>query len=189
MGRTLIVFVVVCLCLETVLPCAEGSFRVTEKGTRVWTAPGGGWEVLTRFMKRDMSEIARFLEGKPSDVDAARLYEVMVNEPGVWMGFSIKFVRVQRVVFTKSTKVVLIDREGKRYESEGCFFSPDLMQTQVYDSRKMNVVVSTKTVQRHPKHGLPMMDTKFRDGTFRLKDIVEFEVVGAIEDTVQRATQ
>lgn len=181
-------------CLSAVFACAglfpypgtsQATFRVTERGTSVWLAPSEGWEVLTRFETRDMSKIEKFLENKPPELDAARLYELMVNEPGTWMGFSIKLGRVQKIVFTKNTKVVLIDREGRRFESEGCFFSPDVMQTRVYDSRKMNIVVSKKTVQCHPKHGLLMMDVKFPAEAFRANDLVEFEIVGAIEDTTQ----
>jgi len=163
----------------------EAAFRVTERGTSVWTAPSGGWEVLTRFEIRDMSKIKQFLDDKPPEVDAARLYEVMANEPGIWMGFSIRFGRVQRIVFTKSSKVVLIDKAGNRFESDGCFFSPDVMQTRVYDSRKTNVVVSKKSVQRHPKHGLTMMDVKFPAGSFAARDLIRFEIINVIEDTTQ----
>ena len=175
--------------LAIVAPCGDAAFRVTDDGVRVWEAPSGGWKVATRFVTRDLGEIERFMENKPLGAEAGKMFEVMVAERGVWMGFSIRFGRVQKVVFTKSTKVVLIDKAGKRYDSDGCFFFPDVVQSRLLDSRKMAVIVSNKTVLCHRKSGQPMMDVRFHDGEFRLKDLVEFEVVGAVEDTSQVATQ
>ena len=63
------------------------------------------------------------------------------------------------------------------------------MQTSVYDSRKAPVVVSRRSVWCNSKHGLPVMDVKFRSGEFELKDLVEFEVVGAVEDTLPQAAE
>jgi hypothetical protein len=168
---------------------SEARSYVSPKGVKVWEAPGAGWELRTNFVTRDLRDIERFMEGKPPDVEAGKLFEVMLAEGGVWMGFSVKFCGVEKVVFTKGTKIVLIDRDGKRYESDGCLFSANVMQTQVYDTRKMNVVVTNKTVFCNSKTGLPLVNVKFRDGEFRLKDLVEFEVVGAVGDTSQRATQ
>jgi len=172
-----------------VVLCCEAGFRVTDKGVKVWSAPSGGWEVATRFMTRDLGELEKFMENKPPAVETGKLFEVMLAERGVWMGFSVRLGRVQKVIFTKNTKVVLIDKDGKRYESDGCLFYPDVVQSSVCDSRKVPVVVSDKTVLCHRKTGLPMMEVKFPDGAFRLKELVEFEVVGAVEDTLQRATQ
>jgi hypothetical protein len=170
-------------------PCSDAAFQVTDDGVRVWEAPSGGWKVGTKFVTRDLGELEKFMENKPPGVEAGKVFEVMLAERGVWMGFSIRFGRVQKVVFTKSTKVVLIDKGGKRYESDGCLFFPDVVQSRVYDSRKMAVVVTSKSVLCNRKTGLPIMNVRFRDGEFRLNDLVEFEVVGAVEDTSQRGTQ
>jgi hypothetical protein len=161
----------------------DARFYVSEKGTKVWESPSGGWKVLTRFVTRDLGRVERFMENKPPEVEAGRMFELILRERGVWMGFSIQLDRVQRVVFTKSTRVVLIDKEGKRYESDGCFFYPDAVQSCVYDSRRAPIVVTMKSVVIYPKSGLPLMEVRFPEGAFRLKDLVEFEVVGAVEDT------
>ena len=182
--------VLICsLVLCGVVLCADAAFQVTKDGVTVWEAPSGGWKMGTKFMTRDLGALERFMENKPPEVEAGKVFEVMLAERGVWMGFSIKLGRVQKVVFNKSTKVVLIDKAGKRYESDGCFFYPDVMQTRVYDSRRMAVIVSDKTVLCDRRSGQPMIEVRFRDGEFRLKDLVEFEVVGAVEDTAQRVTR
>ena len=183
-----LVLIVVCL-MVLWAPCGDARFYVSEKGTKVWESPSGGWKVLTRFVTRDLGRVERFMENKPPEVEAGRMFELILRERGVWMGFSIKFGRVQRVVFTKSTKVVLIDKEGKRYESDGCFFSADAVQSRVYDSRKMAVIVTNKSVSHGRQSGQPLMEVRFPEGAFRLKDLVEFEVVGAVEDTLERSVQ
>jgi hypothetical protein len=194
MKKWLGVFLVAVWLVMALVLCSEGAasdgrFYISPKGVRVWEAPGAGWELRTNFVVRDLRDIEEFMSNKPPEVAAGRLFEVMLAERGVWMGFSVKFCGVDRVVFTKGTKIVLIDKDGKRYESDGCFFTPDVMQTQVYDTRKMTVIVTKKTVFCHSKTGLPLVDVKFHDGEFRLKDLVEFEVVGVIGDTLQRAAQ
>jgi hypothetical protein len=180
--------------VTALLLCSEGAvgdgrFYVSPKGVRVWEAPGAGWELRTNFVTRDLRDIEEFMSNKPPEVEAGKLFEVMLAEHGVWMGFTVKFGRVRRVVFTKGTKIVLIDKDGKRYESDGCLFSADVMQTRVYDTRKMSVVVTEKSVFCMSKTGFPLVNVRFHDGEFRLKDLVEFEVVGVIGDTLQRATQ
>ena len=177
------------LVVASLARCGDAAFRVTDDGVRVWEAPSGGWKVGTKFVTRDLGELEKYMENKPAGVEAGKVFEVMLAERGVWMGFSIRFGRVQKVVFTKSTKVVLVDKEGKRYESDGCLFFPDVVQSRVYDSRKMAVVVTSKSVLCNRKTGLPIMNVRFRDGEFRLKDLVEFEVVGAVEDTLERSVQ
>jgi len=175
--------------LGLLVPCGDAAFQVTKDGVYVWEAPSGGWKVATCFVTRDLGRLERFMENKPPEVEAGRMFELILRERGVWMGFSIKFGRVQKLVFTKSTRVVLIDKAGKRYESDECFFYPDGLQSRVYDSRKAPIVVTMKSVAINPKSGLPLMEVRFPDGAFRLKDLVEFEVVGAVEDTSQVATQ
>ena len=172
-----------------VVLCADAGFYVAKDGVKVWEAPSGGWSMATNFMTRDLGALENFMENKPPDVQAGKVFELMLAERGVWMGFGIKFGRVQRLVFTKSTKVVVIDKAGKRYESDGCLFYPDVIQSSVLDSRKMAVIVSSKTVLCSRKNGRPLMEVRFPEGAFRLKDLVEFEVVGAVEDTTQRAAK
>jgi len=189
MRRMGLVLIVAPLVVASLARCGDAAFRVTDDGVRVWEAPSGGWKVGTKFVTRDLGELEKYMENKPAGVEAGKVFEVMLAERGVWMGFSIRFGRVQKVVFTKSTKVVLVDKEGKRHESDGCLFSADVMQSCVYDTRKMSVVVTEKSVFCMSKTGFPLVNVRFRDGAFRLEDLVEFEVVGAVEDTVQRATQ
>jgi hypothetical protein len=174
--------------VSAVVPPGVGGFRKTDKGVGIWEAPGGGWKV-GGFGTYRMDMIEKIVELKPPEVEAAKFYEAMVNEPGEWLGFVIKFGAVQKVVFTKNTKIVLIDKAGKRYDSEGCFFWPDKLQTQLYDTRRMVVVVTKTTVRYDEKDGVLVGAAKFARGSFRLKDIVEFEVVGAIEDTVHGKTK
>jgi len=162
------------------VPCGEGGFRVDERGNGIWEASGGGWQVFGIGVW-PMNDIVRVVDLKPREADAARLYEVIVDEPGEWFAFGIKFGAAERVVWTKSTKIVLTDKQGKHYESEACFFYPDKMQTQVYDCRKMNVVVTPKTVYCNPKRELAVVAVKFALGSVRRKDVVKFEVVGAVE--------
>ncbi|MCX5800008.1 MAG: hypothetical protein NTX17_01265 [Candidatus Eisenbacteria bacterium] len=182
------VLIVVCL-MVLWAPCGDGGFRVGEKGAVVWMAGGGGWEMYSEFKAWRLVRLADVLSKIPAGVEAAKMYGVMVAEPGVWLGFSIKFGAVEKVVFTKSTRIVLIDKGGKRYESEACLFTPDLMQTEVYDARKKPVVVTRKSVWSKEDAGRPCGVVKFAEGSFRMEDIVEFEVVGAIEDTTYRETR
>ena len=176
------VFLIVCVLVCTVGVAGEGRFYVTDKGAKVWEAPSGGWKVGGIGTPRmDMVEWA--IAKRPLEVEALKVWEVMVREPGEWLSFGIKFGTVQKVVFTKNTRIVLVDKEGKRYESEACLFWPDEMQTQVYDARKAPVVVTKKSVYCRPVDGTACIKAKFARGSFSLKDIVEFEVMGAIEDT------
>jgi len=194
MNKRLGVFMVAVWLVTALVLCSEGAaadgrFYVSPKGVRVWEAPGAGWELRTNFVVRDLRDIEEFMSNKPAGLQAGKLFEAMLVEGGLWMGFTVKFGRVRRVVFTKGAKVVLVDKEGKRHESDGCLFSADVMQSCVYDTRKMSVVVTEKSVFCMSKTGFPLVNVRFRDGAFRLEDLVEFEVVGAVEDTVQRATQ
>jgi hypothetical protein len=97
--------------------------------------------------------------------------------------------RVERVVFTRSTKFVLTDKDGKRVESEAIVFWSDLLQTSLYDSRKMAIVVTKTSVWCNPGNGYPSGLVKFPLGSIELKNIANFEVVGAIVDTLQRAAK
>jgi len=187
--RKALVVVVLCVCLVILLVgCCEGGFRVSDKGVMVWTAPGGGWEVLgcRPYTGGDM---AGMLEKRPPGAPVMKMYERIVNEKGEWLSFGVRFISVRKVVFTKGTKIVLIDREGKRVESETICFWKDLVQTEVYDASERPVVVTSKSVRCVKGSDRPVGAVKFAAGSFRLKDIVEFEVVGAVEDTVQGAVK
>lgn len=163
----------------------ESRFYVTDRGAKMWEAPSGGWKLCG--IGRERTDVIQWaIERKPPGVEELKGWEVMVREPGEWLAFGVKFGRVQRLVFTKHTKIVLIDTEGHRYESEACLFWPDEWQTQVYDARKMAVVVTNKTIYCRPLDGTACLKAKFARGSFQLKDIAEFEVVGAIEDTLQQ---
>jgi hypothetical protein len=119
---------------------------------------------------------------KPPDLDGLKMYEMEVREPAVYLGFQVVFRSLQKVVFTKSTKIVLTDKKGKRIESEAIFFCPDYLQTSLYDSRRMPVVVTRSSVWCNPENGCPGGFVKFPAGSIELKNIASFEVVGAVED-------
>ena len=112
------VFVV---CSEGV--AGDGRFYVSPKGVRVWEAPGAGWELRTNFVTRDLRDIEEFMSDKPAGLEAGKLFEAMLAEGGVWMGFTVKFGRVRRVVFTKGAKVVLVDKEVTLC-SDGNYLTP-----------------------------------------------------------------
>jgi hypothetical protein len=154
----------------------------------IWFAADSAWAVggFGRLRPGFCEEI---MARKPAEIDGLKAYELQLQEPGEWLGFSIGFRRVEKVVFTKSTKIVLIDKDGKRIESEAIVFYPDLLQTSLYDSRKMAIVVTKSSVWCNPKNDSPSGFVKFPLGSIELKNIASFEVVGAIVDTLQRATK
>jgi hypothetical protein len=174
--------------LAILVPCGEGGFHVNKWGTMIWSSPDSSW-CVAGFGQGRACDLIELLRSKPAGAEVLKLYEAEVNEPGEWLGFSVVLVGVERVVFTKRTKIVLIDRGGKRVESEACLFPADRMQTRVYDTRRESVVISKRTVWCRSEDGLPSGMAKFPAGSFRLKDIVEFEVVGAIVDTLERSVQ
>jgi hypothetical protein len=165
----------------------EGRFYVTKKGVKVWESPSGGWSVATMFKTRDLRDVEEFMAKMPAGAAGLEVFKLMLTERGTWMGFGVWFGRVERVVFTKNTKVVLIDKAGGRYESDGIFFYPDLMQTSLYDSRKSPVVVSQNSVMCHSKSDVAIMEVRFAGDGLPLKEVVTFEVIGAIEDSTKAA--
>jgi hypothetical protein len=154
----------------------------------VWYAADSSWAV-GGFGKLRPGLLEEIMAKKPAELDGLKMYEMEVREPGVYLGFAVSFRRVQKVVFTKSTKFVLTDKKGERIESEAIFFCPDYLQTQLYDSRKMPVVVTKSSVWCNPKTGDPSGWVKLPAGRIELKGISSFEVVGAIVDTLQRAAK
>jgi hypothetical protein len=159
-----------------------------ETPPHIWFAPDSAWAVAG-FGQLKPGFAERIMSKKPPELDGLKMYEMEVKELGVYLGFRVGLRRVEKVVFTKSTKFVLTDKDGKRIESEAIFFYPDLLETSLYDSRKMAVVVTKSSVWCHPKDGTPCGVVKFPAGSIELENIASFEVVGAIVDTLQRATK
>jgi hypothetical protein len=158
------------------------------KAPHVWWAADSSWAV-GGFGKLRPGLAEEIMAKKPPELDGLKGYELELNEPGEWLGFGVWLKRVEKVVFTKSTKFVLIDKDGKHVESEAIVFYPDLVQTSLYDSRKMAVVVTKTSVWCYPETGYPSGKVKFPVGSIELKNIASFEVVGAVADTLQRAAK
>ncbi|MCX5800785.1 MAG: hypothetical protein NTX17_05290 [Candidatus Eisenbacteria bacterium] len=166
---------------------SQGKCEARKQGNalHVWWAPDSSWAVAG-FGQLKPGFAERMMEKKPPELDGLKMYEMVVKEPGLYLGFRVGLKRVEKVVFTRSTKLVLTDKEGKRIESEGIFFYPDLMQTSLYDARKMVVVVTKCSVWCHPKDGSPCGWVKFGAGSIDVRNIAGFEVVGAVVDTLER---
>lgn len=126
------------------------------------------------------------MDKKPSGLDGLKIYEMEITQPAVYLGIAVGLKKINKVVFTKNTKLVLTDKKGKRIESEAIFFCPDYLQTQLYDSRKMAIAVTKSSVWCNPKTGDPSGWVKFPAGSIEVGNIASFEVVGAIVDTQQR---
>jgi hypothetical protein len=133
--------------------------------------------------------LEEILSKKPADLDGLKAYGLQAREPGEWWGFSVGLKKVERVVFTKSTRFVVMGKDGKRVESEAIVFYPDLLQTSLYDSRKAAIVVTKRSVWCNPSSGDPSGHVKFPRGSIELKNVVSFEVVGAIVDTTERVAK
>ena len=174
--------------LAILVPCGEAGFRVNKHGTMIWWPPDSSW-CVAGFGHPDPGDLVQLLDSRPPGVECLKMYEAIEYEGGQWLGFGVLPISVDRVVFTKGTKIVLTDKSGKRIQSEGCLFPADEMQTRVYDTRREVVVISKRTVWCSKKEGVPSGAAKFPAGSFRFKDIVSFEVVGAIVDTTERATK
>jgi len=151
-----------------------------------WIAPDSSWAV-GGFGEGRPGLLEELMAKKPSELDGLKAVELLLNEPGVWLGFGVAFRTIDRVVFTKSTKFVLTDKLGRRVESEALVFYPDVLQTRVFDSRKTAIVVTKTSVWCNPNNGYPSGLVKFPAGSIELKDIASFEVVGAVADTAQQA--
>jgi len=165
--------------------CVAGKKELPQ---HVWAAGDSAW-VVVGFGKLRPGLAEEILSKKPAEVDGLKGYELEVKEPGEWLGFGVWLKRVEKVVFTKSTKFVLTDKEGRRIESEAIVFWPDQLQTRLYDSRKMAIVVTKNSVWRYEKTGALCGVAKFPAGSIELKNIAGFEVVGAIVDTLQRSAK
>jgi len=174
--------------LAIVAPPDECEAAKKELPQQVWVAPDSAW-VVVGFGKLRPGLAEDMMLKKPAGLDGLKGYELELKEPGEWLGFGVWLKRVERVTFTKGTKFVVRDKNGKRVESEAIVFWPDEMQTRLYDSRKMPVVVTKSSVWRYEKTGALCGVVKFAAGSIELKNIASFEVVGAVADTMQRAAK
>jgi len=177
----------ICVFLCSIVLRGEVEAKKGGQRTIVWWAPDSSWAV-GGFGKLRPGLLEQILAAKPADFDGAKLYELQANEPGEWLGFCVELEKVDRVVFTKDTKFVLTDKAGRRVESEAIVFSPDLLETQVYDARRTPVVVSQKSVWCGCIGGMPTGRVKFPLGSIKREDIVSFEVVGAVEQSSKGGT-
>jgi hypothetical protein len=188
MRRTGLLLFLSPLLVASLVSWCDAGFHVTDKGVLVWEAPSEGWKV-GGVWSWPMDKVHWLVENKPADVEGLKLFALMDGEPGEWLTFRVKFGRVQRVVFTRNTKIVVLDRKGKRYESEACFFYPDQFQTELYDTRRMAVVVTRHSVYCFPRDSTAGFTAKFAEGSIRSKDVVEFEVMGVVEDSTYQDVQ
>jgi len=170
------------------VPCAICEAAKKKPFPYIWWAPDSSWAV-GGFGSLRPGLLEEIMDKKPSELEGLKAYELQLKEPGVWLGFSVGLRKVEKVVFTRSTKFVLTDKTGKRIESETIVCYPDLLQTSLYDSRKMAIVVTQSSVWCNPNNKSPSGFVKFPAGSIQLKDIASFEVVGAVADTAQRATK
>ena len=183
MFRVLSGVMVISLCLCGVPACRDCEASKRDAPPHVWWAPDSSWAV-GGFGKLRPGFCEEIIAKKPAGMDGLKAYELQLEEPGEWLGFSIAFKRVKKIVVTKSTRIVLIDTSGNRIESEAIVFYPDLLQTSLYDSRRSPVVVTENSVWCNPKNGYPSGFAKFPAGSIEVKRIASFEVLGAVVDTV-----
>lgn len=171
-----------------VAPCGMSEGGRRNRVPHVWWAADSSW-AIGGFGKLRPGLAEEIMRKKPPEIDGMKAFELELKEPGEWLGFGVWLKVVEKVVFTKNTKFVLRDKTGKRIESEAIVFWLDLLQTSLCDSRRMPVVVTKSSVWCNPGTGYPSGFVKFPAGSIELKNIASFEVVGAIVDTLQRATQ
>ncbi|MFH0778542.1 MAG: hypothetical protein V2A71_07925 [Candidatus Eisenbacteria bacterium] len=170
---------IVGLFLCGVVLCGDVEARRKGEAAHVWWAPDSSWAV-GGFGKHRPGLVEQILSMKPAELDGLKGYELMRDEPGEWLGFNVALKKVERVVFTRRTKIVLVDKAGRRLESEAIVFYPDRLQSAVYDNRKMAVVVSPKSMFCYGEGGQPSGMAKFPVGSIEIKNIVSFEVVGGV---------
>lgn len=181
-NRTFTIALITAALLCTPLPHARCEAGKRERAPHVWWAPDSSWAVMG-FGKLRPGLAEEVIRRKPPELTGLKIYEMEVDEPALYLGFEVFLKKVRSVVFTKTTKIVVTDRVGKRVESDGIFFCPDFLQTSVYDPRKWPVVVSKNSVWCHPENGCPCGWVRFPSGSFELKDIVSLEVIGATIQT------
>jgi hypothetical protein len=146
-----------------------------------WWAADSAWS-MKGLGKVKREAIQKGMERVPEKAVALLMYAMIASEEGEWFTVRLKLRGVKKVTFTKNTKIVVTDKEGRRVESEAIVFWPDELQTSLYDSRKSPVVVTRSSVWQGPDGGYPSGCVKFPVGSVELGNIVSFEVVGAVED-------
>ncbi|MCX5800658.1 MAG: hypothetical protein NTX17_04655 [Candidatus Eisenbacteria bacterium] len=180
MGSVVLPLMVVCL-MALWAPCGDGEAGRRGEGLGLWWAPDSACAVRLAQVV-GLERIARLLEGRPEKVVGWLMLERMVEDEGEWFWIRVRMKNVKSVTFTKSTKIVVTERDGRRVESEGIFFWPDYHQTSLYDSREMCVVVGRSSVWQGLDGLAPTGCVKFAAGSVRVGDVRGFEVVGAIVD-------
>ena len=147
-----------------------------------WWAAGHTWWM--RFLaEADAAKVVDFARDPAARSAGFKMWIRMVEEPGSWFTVSMKPMKVESVVFLPGTRMVVTTRDGRVVESEGFFFWPDFLQTELYESRKGPVVVNMRSVYRGPTGFCPVGMVKFPAGSLRLGDVKSFEVVGAVEQS------
>ena len=183
MPRVLTAALILSAFLCNAVLCAECE-ATRKQFAHVWWAADSSWAVGGFGQSRPGLD-QEILRKKPPGLDGLKAVELVLNEPGEWFGFGVRLKKVEKVVFTQRTKFVLTDRAGGRVESVALVFYPDQLQTSIYDSRRMAVVVSNRSVWSNPANGYPSGLVKFPAASIELEDIVSFEVIGAIADTLR----
>lgn len=145
----------------------------------VWQSPDSLFKV-GGFTRLATERLPMVMPDRPPGMEGLRLIEVMIEEPGEWLQFGISLRRIPRVVFAKGAKIILTDKRGRRVESEGLFFCRDKEQTEVYDTRTRDVVVTLWSVWSRTTDSTAAGTAKFPRGSIAVKNIVSFEVMGSI---------
>lgn len=154
---TIVILSVLLCCLVLSSECEAGKKKLMP---HIWIAPDSSWAV-GGFGKASRELLEELMANKPPGLDGLKGVELELNEPGVWLGFGVGFRTIDRVVFTKNTKFVVTAKGGKRVESDALIFYPDALQTSLYDTRKMAVVVTKTSVWCNPNNGYPSGLVKF----------------------------
>ena len=103
-----------------------------------------------------------------------KLYLQIHNEPGLYVAFAIQGKKDLVLLWGPKSRVVAIDKEGKRDTSEACFFSADKAQTRIFDTRKETVSVDRKLMPSSIG-GISVM-VKFPSGSLLPGRIAELKV-------------
>ncbi len=154
----------------------------------VWQSPDSLFKV-GGFTRLATERLPMVMPDRPPGMEGLRLIEVIIGEPGEWLQFGISLRRIPKVVFAKGAKIILIDKLGRRVESEGLFFCSDKEQTEVYDTRTRDVVVTLRSIWSRTTDSTATGTAKFPRGSIEVKNIVSFEVVGGIAVPIKSAIE
>ena len=103
-----------------------------------------------------------------------KLYLQIHNEPGLYVAFAIQGKKDLVLLWGPKSRVVAIDKEGKRDTSEACFFSADKAQTRIFDTRKETVSVDRRLMPS--SRGGISVTVKFPSGSLSPERIAELKV-------------